>query len=57
MHACGGANDHRRSRRAEGDQHSGLDERDLLIKPGATGKNLVAIRPLVNAALAALDPS
>src|SRR6266705_6694260 len=50
-----GGDDRARRRRAEADEHLGLDRRDLGLHPGAAGRQLAQARRLVDAALAALD--
>src|SRR2546427_10786776 len=50
-----GGDDRARRRRAEADEHLGLDRRDLGLHPGAAGRELAQTRRLVDAALAALD--
>src|SRR2546430_7348452 len=54
-HAEIGGDDRARRRRAEADEHLGLDRRDLGLHPGAAGRELAQPRRLVDAALAALD--
>src|SRR3989442_1966423 len=49
-----GGDDRARRRRAEADEHLGLDRRDLGLHPGAAGRELAQTRRLVDAALAAL---
>src|SRR2546426_9249879 len=50
-----GGDDRARRRRAEADEHLGLDRRDLGLHPGAAGRELAQARRLVDATLAALD--